>query len=327
MCAGAPSLELSVAGDRLPDHRRTVAQVEGGRLLRVVHADGVLRPHLGRGRAIVHVAVEVGARVVVQVDEGALRPRGAVLHAARLARPEPRVVLHAHGELLAHRREVGARLREQHRAQLQPARQHAARPAGGVVCERARRRRVEREGAVEAQAAARLGEGVDGDDHRVLVEVDEAAEEREGLLARPRDDGVAVVRLGDAAQREGPREVRRLERHVGEPPVVRLHGEHLRRRGVAARGEALAVEVGEQLLREVDRVARALLAELDGREVDRLQPEGAERVQHLPAAGVCPRRLMLVALGRLQLGHLHGLRLLHRVAQQRHELGHLRVVE
>jgi len=36
---------------------------------------------------------------------------------------------------------------------------------------------------------------------------------------------------------------------------------------------------------------------------------------------------VLVALGRLQLGDLHGLRLAHRVAQQGHELRHLWVVE
>jgi len=47
----------------------------------------------------------------------------------------------------------------------------------------------------------------------------------------------------------------------------------------------------------------------------------------LPAAGVGARRLVLVALGRLQLGDLHGLRLAHRVAQQGHELRHLGVVE
>jgi hypothetical protein len=43
----------------------------------------------------------------------------------------------------------------------------------------------------------------------------------------------------------------------------------------------------------------------------------------LPAAGVGARRLVLVALGRLQLGDLHGLGLAHRVAQQGHELRHL----
>eukprot|EP00966_Prymnesium_polylepis_P330489 7386132-Prymnesium_polylepis.1 len=70
------------------------------------------------------------------------------------------------------------------------------------------------------------------DDHRVAVEVDVAAEEGEGLLARRRREGIARLHLRDAREGEGPRDLGGLEGHLRAAKAQRLgwSGRRWRRR-------------------------------------------------------------------------------------------------